>query len=117
MSKRLTAKVGEFQKDGATKGRYVNIGAILQNDNGEYLLLDPSINLAGVLIQQNAIKGENRTNVLVSIFSDDRQQASQGAAGATNQAPASNGQGGQNQGGQQGNQQVNNDFDDSGIPF
>jgi len=55
MSKRLSAKTGEYTKDGETKGEYTQIGVILQNDNGEYLLLDPTINLAGVLAKQNIL--------------------------------------------------------------
>ena len=78
MTKRLTAKVGEYEKDGQTKGRYVDLGVILSNENGEYMLLDPTVNLAGVLTQQNMYnhtKGKKTgTSVMVSIFDNDRQQ-------------------------------------------
>lgn len=79
MVKRLTAKVGEYEKDGETKGRYVDIGVILSNDNGEYALLDPTVNLAGVLTQQNILghaKGNKpRDRVMVSVFDNSRPQS------------------------------------------
>ena len=72
MTKRLTAKVGEYQKDGQTKGRYVDLGVILSNNNGEYILLDPSVSLAGVLAMQSAMTDRPRDKVMVSIFDNDR---------------------------------------------
>ena len=77
MTKKLVAKTGTYTKDGQEKGRYVTIGVILSNQNGEYALLDPTVNLAGVLAKQNAMSGEMRDNVMVSIFDNDRQQAQQ----------------------------------------
>lgn len=77
MAKRLVAKTGEYQKDGQTKGEYTKIGVVLSNQNGEYMLLDPAVSLAGVLAKQNAMaisKGEQvRDNVMVSIFDDENQ--------------------------------------------
>lgn len=98
MAKRIVAKTGEYQKDGQTKGEYTKLGVILNNDNGEYMLLDPSVSLAGVLIKQNTLAaksgGQQRDMLMVSIFEDDNQQQQQ--------APQQN-QGGfnqqQNQGG------------------
>lgn len=82
MAKRLVAKTGEYQKDGQVKGEYTKLGVVLSNQNGEYMLLDPSVSLAGVLAKQNALamsKGEQvRDNVMVSIFEDDNQQQQQG---------------------------------------
>lgn len=83
MAKRLAAKVGSYEKDGQTKGRYVNLGVILSSDNGEYLLLDPSVSLAGIYTQQmvHARKtgGKSGEKVMVSIFTDeDRQSGSEG---------------------------------------
>lgn len=76
--KRLTAKVGEYQKDGQTKGRYVDLGVIMANDNGEYIMLDPSVSLAGVLAKQNSMarsKGkQERDSVMVGIFDQDSNQ-------------------------------------------
>ena len=83
MAKRLVAKVGEYQKDGQTKGEYQKIGVLMQsNDGGEYMLLDPSINLAGVLLKQNALAatkgGQARDSVMISVFDDSAQQQGQG---------------------------------------
>lgn len=75
MTKRLMAKVGEYEKNGETKGEYVRIGVILQSQHGEYALIDPSVNLAGVLIKQRMLNPQKAgTSVLASIFTDDRQQ-------------------------------------------
>ena len=78
MSKRIVAKTGEYQKDGQTKGEYTKLGVMLDNNNGEYMLLDPSVSLAGVLVKQNALAaktgGQQRDMVMVSIFNDDNQQ-------------------------------------------
>ena len=43
--KKITAKIGEYQKNGETKGRYVDLGVIRQGNNGEYMLLNPSVSL------------------------------------------------------------------------
>lgn len=78
MAKRIVAKTGEYQKEGQTKGEYTKLGVMLANDNGEYMLLDPSISLAGVLIKQNALAaksgGKQRDMVMISIFEDDNNQ-------------------------------------------
>lgn len=78
MTKRLVAKVGTYEKNGETKGEYVKIGALLNGNNGEYLLLDPTINLAGVLAKQNVMalnEGKiQRDSVMCSLFEDDNNQ-------------------------------------------
>ena len=75
MAKRLAVKTAQYEKDGKTKGEYVNVGVILDGDNGEYLLLDPAVSLAGCLSKQNILNHQNgkkiRTSVLVSVFDDD----------------------------------------------
>jgi hypothetical protein len=85
MAKRITAKVGEYQKDGQTKGEYVKLGVIMENQNGEYMLLDPSVSLAGVLAKQNVLAansgGQQRDMVMVSIFDDNQQQGQQQGQG------------------------------------
>ena len=78
MTKRVTAKTGEYQKDGETKGEYTKLGVVLSNDNGEYMLLDPAISLAGILVKQNALAMKQnkpvRESVMVSFFEEDNQQ-------------------------------------------
>ena len=112
MAKRIVAKTGEYQKDGQTKGEYTKIGVMLNYDNGEYMLLDPSVSLAGVLIKQNALaaktNGQQRDMLMVSIFDDDnqnqqqgqqnnQQQNNQGGFNNQQQAPQQQQQGGFNQ--------------------
>lgn len=84
MVKRLMAKVGQYEKDGQTKGRYVEVGVIMSNNNGEYALLDPSVNLAGVLMQQRMLAqqngGRSGDRVMVSIFDNSGDQRGGGQA-------------------------------------
>ena len=108
MSKKLIAKVGTYQKNGETKNEYDELGVMLENDSGPYILLDPSINLAGVLIKQNIMAQqegkEARKNVMISVFDSDQQNQQQN----NNQQ-----QGQQNQGYQQQpqqNQQPNQNY-------
>ncbi len=90
MVKQLSAKVGEYQKDGQTKGKYVDIGVVLSGDHGEYVLLDPTVNLAGILSLQNMMnhKAGRKTGdrVMAGVFSDDNRQgggSSNGGGGGT----------------------------------
>ena len=81
MAKRLAAKVGEYQnQQGETKGEYVRLGVIMQGDNGEYALLDPTVNIAGALAKQNMMNHKNgkqiRDSLMVSVFDDSQQQQS-----------------------------------------
>tara|TARA_R110002020_G_scaffold470572_2_gene696593 strand:+ start:46 stop:420 length:375 start_codon:yes stop_codon:yes gene_type:complete len=107
MSKRIVAKTGEYQKDGQTKGEYTKLGVMLDNNNGEYMLLDPSVSLAGVLVKQNALAaktgGQQRDMVMISIFSDDNQQQSNQGFQQQGQGFQQQQQQGQQQGYNQGN--------------
>jgi hypothetical protein len=92
MSKKLIAKVGTYQKNGETKNEYDELGVMLENDKGPYILLDPSINLAGVLIKQNITavsEGKQaRSNVMISVFdSENNQQQSNQQNQGYNQQP------------------------------
>jgi len=82
MAKRLMAKTGTYEKDGEQKGEWQEIGVILNNDKGEYALIDPCVNLAGVAIKQRLMNpGKGNGSVMCSIFTDEpRQQAPQGSA-------------------------------------
>ena len=45
----LAVKTGEYtDRDGQTKGRYENIGKVMRNDNGQFMLLKRTFNPAGV---------------------------------------------------------------------
>lgn len=80
MTKRLCAVTGEYQsKEGQQKGEWTNVGVLIIGQNGkEYAMLDPAVNLAGILLQQNLLalkKGEApRDMVMLSVFDDAAQQ-------------------------------------------
>lgn len=83
MAKRLLAKTGEYtNNNNETKGEYTRLGVIMQGDNGEYMLLDPTVSLAGVLAKQNTFAmSQNkpvRDSVMVSVFEDSNQNQQQG---------------------------------------
>lgn len=59
----LAVKVGSYEKDGKTKGRYKNVGMILKKDDGgEMILIDPLFNFAAVTRQ------EGKDMVIISKF-------------------------------------------------
>jgi len=98
MAKRIVAKVGEFiNQQNETKGEYTKLGVILNNANGDYMLMDPCVNLAGVLIKQNALAAktgkDQRDMVMISIFDDDnntqgaQNQGQQNGVGFQQQQP------------------------------
>lgn len=80
MSKRLLAKVGTYTNgQNEVKNEYVKLGILKQGDQGgEYIILDPSVNLAGVLIKQNALAAkegkQQRDAVMISVFENDNNQ-------------------------------------------
>lgn len=73
MAKQIIAVTGEYQKQDGTQGaNFAEIGVVMTSQNGrDYALLDPTINLAGILLKQNAIavaKGEQpRDMVMCSV--------------------------------------------------
>lgn len=84
MAKQIFAVTGEYTKQDGTQGaNFTEIGAIMVSQNGrEYALLDPTVNLAGVLLKQNAIamaKGEQlRDMVMCSVKERQPQQSNYG---------------------------------------
>lgn len=73
--KRLSVKVGTYIKEGKTVGKYQEIGILKDGEDGQYILLDPSLSLAGLLAKQNKMafdsNGVMRDNVMVGVFSKD----------------------------------------------
>ncbi len=98
--KTIVAKTGSYEKNGETKSEWTRIGVVLSNENGEYVLLDPKVNLAGIHTAQMLLAkktgGKVGEKVMATVFTD------------------SNSQGGQSQGGQGGG--GSRDLDDE-IPF
>ena len=70
MSKKydLAVKTGEYQKDGQTKGRYENVGSVMQGENGPYLILKRTFNPAGIA------NPDNRDSVIISCFEPNERQ-------------------------------------------
>ena len=51
--KRIVAKTGKYTNNqGEEKSEWTKIGVILNNDNGEFMILDPSVNLSGIAFKQ-----------------------------------------------------------------
>lgn len=66
----IVAKVGEYtDRQGNTKARYENVGALMQSDNGPFIMMKRTFNLAG-------LPQDGRDNALLSCFEprDDQQQ-------------------------------------------
>lgn len=76
MAKKLTVKVDEYTKDGQTKGVYRDIGVLMDGENGQYILMDPDFNPAGMLMRQNTMNmkaGRQRNErIMVSLFEQNR---------------------------------------------
>jgi len=69
----LVIKTGEYtDRNGETKGRYENIGAIMQGDNGHYMMLKRTFNPAGVPCDPQ------RDSILVSMFEPKQNNGQQG---------------------------------------
>jgi hypothetical protein len=59
----LVVKTGEYTDgQGQTKGRFKNVGVMMEGDNGPYLLLDRTFNPAGVG------GNEGRESIIVSLY-------------------------------------------------
>lgn len=121
MAKKITARVGSYTNgQGETKGRFVEIGALGMSQNGkEYALINPTVDLAGVLQLQNieaAKEGKELSDrIICSVFdSDNQQQAPQQGYQQPQAAPSQYAQVPHAQAGrqQQPPQQANNSFDD-----
>lgn len=72
--KDLTVKVGTYESNGKTKNRYVNVGLVLQKDDGgEFILINRTFNPAGVP------NPDGKDTVLISAFEprDDKKEAKQ----------------------------------------
>jgi hypothetical protein len=74
--KDLVVATGSYtDRQGNEKKRFRNVGALWENDNGQFLMLDPCFNFAAVP------RDPGRDNVLVSMF-DVREKSGDALAGA-----------------------------------
>lgn len=69
----LAVKVGEYKQDGETKGRYENVGALMEGKDGPFVILKRTFNPAGV----PDLSGEGRDSVIISCF-EVEQKSSRG---------------------------------------
>jgi len=80
----LVVKVGEYTDgQGQTKGRFKNVGVMMEGDKGPYILLDRTFNPAGVG------GNEGRESIIVSLYEpkDSGGQSSHSAAKADGYQP------------------------------
>jgi hypothetical protein len=69
----LVVKVGEYtDNQGQTKGRFKNVGVMMEGDKGPYILLDRTFNPAGVG------GNEGRESIIVSLY-EPKQEGGQQA--------------------------------------
>lgn len=100
----VTVKTGEYTNNqGENKGRYENIGTMMQGDKGPFLILKRTFNPAGVP------NPDNKDSVICSCFEPQQQNNSQGmnqnqqqGGGFNNQNQQQGGFAPQNQNQQQG---------------
>lgn len=93
----LAVKTGEYQDgQGQTKGRWLNVGAVMQSDDGgAFLMLHKTFNPAGV----PDLSGKGGDSVLISCFQSqqsggqqqNQQQGYQQQRQAPNQQPPQQG--------------------------
>ena len=75
----VTVKTGEYtDNQGQVKGRYTKIGVVMSgNDGGQFMLLEPHVDVAGCLMLQNNLavtKGQPpRDSVMCSMFAPNEQ--------------------------------------------
>jgi hypothetical protein len=83
----LVVKVGEYtDNQGQTKGRFKNVGVMMEGDKGPYILLDRTFNPAGVG------GNDGRESIIVSLYEPKQdgggQQAHSSAKANAYQPPA-----------------------------
>jgi hypothetical protein len=96
----LAVKTGEYQKDGETKGRYENVGAVFANDEGgKFITLKRTFNPAGVP------NPDGRDSLILSMFEPrDKDESPRQRSGGSGQR-------------QSGSPPPADDFSDDDIPF
>lgn len=62
---RLAVKTRTYQVDGKTKNHYLNVGTVIEDENGPYILMDKTFNPSGVQ--------DGKDSVLISMFPVDSE--------------------------------------------
>ena len=104
--KDLAVVTGTYQSNGETKKRYANVGALMEGDNGQFLMLNAHFNPAGVP------RKDGSESILVSMFDPKDRD---GGNGGQQRSQSSGGYGSSSYGQQSGSQQQR-DLDDD-VPF
>ena len=103
--KDVVIKTGEYQKDGETKGRWQNVGALMRGDDGnEFIILERWFNPAGLP------NPDNRNSVILSLFESRAQSGQDRTQSENDRTQGGNGSPRQSDG------TKGDDFDDD-IPF
>ncbi len=83
--KKIVAVTGEYiNREGQQKAEFTEIGVVGISQNGkEYMLLDPTVSIAGVLAKQNALavkRGEQASDMVMCsmVEQQNNQQQQQG---------------------------------------
>lgn len=71
----IAVKVGEYEKDGETKGRYENVGCVMKGEKGSFIIMNRTFNPAGVP------NPEDRSTVLLSLFDPKKKEESESSDG------------------------------------
>ena len=63
----IVAKVGTYTSNGETKGRFMNVGVMMEKDGRPYILLNRTFNPAGLP------NPDNKDNILLSLYEPKTQ--------------------------------------------
>lgn len=67
----LAVKTGSYVQNGEQKNRYANIGAVMEGDNGLFIVMNRHFNPAGVPFK------EGSDQILISCFEPKQQDSQQ----------------------------------------
>lgn len=73
----ITVKIGEYESQSKTKGRYKVIGRLMSDEKGnDFILLDSTIVSMQLLYLANK---DRKDNIICSIFADDNSGSGTGS--------------------------------------
>ena len=77
----IVAKVGTYTVNGETKGRFMNVGVMMEKDGRPYILLNRTFNPAGLP------NPDNKDNILLSLYEPKNQANAHSQAKGNGFAP------------------------------